>query len=56
MVEEGLSRKARGALVLPDKPELRAHSRFYETVCLNRCWDVRVFEARPQAVEWLKSN
>lgn len=54
--EEGLPHSMKVALVVPDDPDLRQMAKFYETVCLNRGWNVHCFERRDQGVEWLLSG
>lgn len=51
--DEGLSRETCIALVIPAKKELHGIADFYETVCVNRGWQVRTFETRKQAIAWL---
>ncbi len=51
--EEGLSRETCIALVIPENRELREIADFYETVCVNRGWQVRTFKTRKQAIAWL---
>ena len=51
--DSGVMRSARMAVVSPRSPEMKALAFFYETVCLNRNWRVRLFETREEAVEWL---
>ncbi|MBN1779788.1 STAS/SEC14 domain-containing protein [bacterium] len=29
---------------------------FYETVCFNRAWNIRIFTERDEAIEWLKPS
>lgn len=52
-VEESMSRRIRVAVVSPRMPEAQEKVRFYETVCLNRGWKVRLFKSRDDAIEWL---
>ena len=54
--DEGLSRDLRIAFVEPARSELRHLAVFYETVCLNRGWQVRRFVSRGDAVDWLRSS
>ena len=53
--DQGLSRKTFIALVLPVKEELHGIADFYETVCVNRGWQVQTFTARDRAIGWLAS-
>lgn len=48
-------RSSRAALILPppDRTDNVKTARFYETVCQNRGWNVRVFQERQEAIEWL---
>jgi hypothetical protein len=41
------------AVVAPKDSKIRRDAEFYETVCVNNSMNVRVFEARDQALEWL---
>ena len=52
----GLDRKTRIALLPPTRPELYELAIFYETVCVNRGWSVKVFTSREQAIEWLTNG
>jgi hypothetical protein len=36
------------------RPEHREHFRFLETVCVNQGWRFAVFEARDEAMAWLR--
>ena len=47
----GLKRSVKMALVLR---ELSERSHFYENVCVNRGWDIRVFHDYDDAIDWLK--
>lgn len=51
--DEGLNRETCIALVIPANKELHGVTQFYETVCVNRGWQVQTFETREQAIEWL---
>jgi hypothetical protein len=47
-------RKSRGALILPSSgSSAEKDARFYETVCQNRGWLIRVFSERQEAINWL---
>ena len=49
-------RKSKGALVLPSSvSNAKEDARFYETVCQNRGWNVKVFSEREAAINWLTS-
>ena len=54
--EEGLDRRSLLALVLPTRHELLELALFYETVCVNRGWHVRLFPTREEAIGWLSST
>lgn len=54
--EEGLDGRSRAAIILPKLPESRRDLQFYEDACRNRCWEVRSFEDRGTAIEWLKTD
>ena len=46
-------RKARFAVLLPIGKNYNESARFFETVCLNRGYLVRIFKIREEAEEWL---
>ena len=46
-------RSSRWALVHPPDPEALKHFRFYENVCRNRGWPVKLFSDRQAALDWL---
>src|SRR5512145_1353567 len=50
---EGLDHGSREALLLPQLTGAVEDVRFWETVCLNRGYTVRVFERMADATEWL---
>ena len=52
----GLSGPFREAIVSPKQSSVRERADFYETVCVNRGYDVRIFELRAPALDWLASN
>ena len=52
--DEGLTHRIRIAFVEPAKKELRELADFYETVCLNRGWQIRRFATREAALDWLR--
>ena len=54
--DEGLTRNVRIAFVEPARRELRELAIFYETVCLNRGWQIRRFASHGDAVDWLQSS
>ena len=41
------------AIISPICEDARQDIRFYETVCLNRGWNVRMFSLRHDAINWL---
>ena len=41
------------AVVAPISEEARQDAQFYETVCVNRGWNARVFAERQEAIDWL---
>jgi len=52
--ELGFERDSKGALILPPSGSKEAEdAKFYETVCANRAWQVRVFSDRQKAINWL---
>lgn len=52
-VEEEMNRRIRVAVVSPRLPKKQGDVRFYETSCLNRGWQVRLWPNRDDAIEWL---
>lgn len=50
---QNVNRHIKEAMVLPIDPEARKNVEFYETVCHNRGFNVKVFETRAQALDWL---
>lgn len=53
--ELGADRGARLAVVLPERAELHEDMRFFETVCRNQGFDVRLFASRREAAAWLET-
>jgi hypothetical protein len=49
----GLDRPFREALAAPDGSAARDQAMFYETVCVNRGYQVRAFATRARALDWL---
>lgn len=43
----------REALLLPSLPDSIEHVRFWETTCANRGLNVRLFDNRQRAIDWL---
>ena len=57
LYDEGqVSRSIRIALLLPHAPAARQMAQFYDNVCNNRGWQVRSFDHRSAAIEWLASG
>jgi len=50
---EKLNRQSQIAVILPTSVEGREAAHFYETVCTNRGWSVRLFSERQSAINWL---
>jgi hypothetical protein len=46
-------RKLKEAVILPRKAGPAANADFWETACRNRGFNVRLFQAREVAIEWL---
>lgn len=51
--EEGASRNVRMALIMPTVGESREMAKFFVTACLNRGWQVKEFDDRHEAIDWL---
>ena len=51
--KEGASRKSRVAVLPPSNPKYDEAAHFYENACLNRGWQVRLFQNRDDAIQWL---
>jgi hypothetical protein len=49
------SHKFKEAIILPKDKEVARNLKFYETTCINRGFDVKVFSDRESAISWLKS-
>lgn len=49
-----VSEDARIAVIVSDDPGSRERHDFYEAVCRSRNFDVRVFQDRREALDWLK--
>lgn len=52
-LEEGADKSGRVALILPPPSKEKEVVQFYETVCMNRGWNVQVFSERQEAIDWL---
>ena len=46
-------RGSKWALIHPDDPSVSKHFKFYENVCRNRGWLVRLFSSEEDALAWL---
>lgn len=51
--EENVDPRSRQAVIAPTDPIAKEAAVFYETVCRNRGWMVRVFSGRQEAIDWL---
>lgn len=51
--QEQVDRLSKIAIIAPESPETLHFAKFYETACLNRGWNVSVFEDRESAAAWL---
>jgi hypothetical protein len=52
-VEEGADRNGRLVVLEPASETTRKLVSFYETVCINRGWKVKVIKDRNEAIKWL---
>ncbi|MGI9237657.1 MAG: hypothetical protein ACR2QZ_09685 [Woeseiaceae bacterium] len=52
-IEEEMERDTRLALLVPKDPDSTWLGEFYETVCVNRGWQVHICEDHDSAVRWL---
>jgi len=52
--EIGAPKENKIALVVPAGTKTEADLRFYETVCINRGWKVRMFADRESAMQWFR--
>jgi hypothetical protein len=52
-MQMGLNLPFTEAIVVPKSSKIRKDAEFYETVCVNRGVNARIFEDRDQALEWL---
>ncbi len=55
-LEEGADRHGRVAILPPKSAEAKVAVRFYETVCQNRGWMIKIFSKRREASDWLTSS
>ena len=51
-----VSRSIKVAVLLSEDAATNEDIRFYETVCLNRGWNVKVFSNQDSALVWLKGQ
>lgn len=51
--EEGLSKNVKIAVVEPIENKSKKFVSFYETACINKGWNAKVFPNRQLALEWL---
>ena len=52
--EIGAPKENKIALVVPAGAKIEADLRFYETVCVNRGWQVKIYSDRESAMHWLQ--
>ena len=52
--ELGVPRRSKIAIVLPQVKSAEEDYEFYETVCYNRGYEVRLFEEKKHALDWLR--
>jgi hypothetical protein len=52
--EIGAPRKNQIALVAPTGTKTEEDLRFYETVCINRGWQVKMFADKESAMQWFR--
>ncbi len=55
-VEQGLSRRYRVAIVVPEDPEEKERFAFIETVFVNRGFPLRLFAESAAALAWLRDE
>lgn len=55
-LKEEANRQSRIAVVFPPSLNVQEAVRFYETVCFNRGWKVRVCLDRQSAIDWLRGT
>ena len=49
----GSNRRSKLALLVPARGPMWEDSRFYETVCREEGWNVKVFSDKEEAIDWL---
>jgi len=52
----GAQRINKLAIILPKPPYNNEEYEFYETICINRGWNVKLFQDRQSAIEWLTTK
>ena len=52
----GMDRKSKIAVLVSEMEVKTEELDFYETVCLNRGWNIRIFLKKTEAIEWLLSE
>ena len=52
----GMDRKSRIAVLVSEMEVKTEELDFYETVCLNRGWNIRILLKKTEAIEWLLSE
>ena len=56
-IELGFERGSKGALILPPSGNAEStDAHFFETVCVNQGWLVKVFADRQEAINWLTTR
>ena len=53
LVKDKLHRISKIAVIEPSSEESREFIKFYETACLNRGWNVKIFPDRQSTLVWL---
>jgi hypothetical protein len=52
-VDIKINRRNKVAVILPVQQQAREDVHFYETVCRNQGWNVKAFQGRQAALDWL---
>jgi hypothetical protein len=52
----GVDALTRIAVIVSVDPKRKENYVFYENICRNRGWDVRLFEDRRLAIDWLRAD
>lgn len=50
----GIDTETKEAILIPSDQVVMENVKFYETACLNRGYNVRIFEKKEDAIKWLK--